>query len=93
MELTHYIMDFVVILSKVENNLEQLLDREFIELMLKYDSFAHLNPDQIGNALSHATNKTLMIEDSPEGSVSYYQKSSSSSNNNNNNKSEDCFEE
>lgn len=75
MELSHYIMDFLVILSKVESNLEQLLDRDFIELMLKYASFSHLNPDQIGNALARATGKTLMIEDAPEGSVPMYAKS------------------
>lgn len=75
MELNHYIMDFLVILSKVESNLEQLLDRDFIELMLKYASFSHLNPDQIGNALARATGKTLMIEDAPEGSLPLYTKS------------------
>lgn len=89
MELNHYIMDFLVILSKNENNLEQLLDREFVELMLKYASFSHLNPDQIGNALARATNKTLMIEDSPEGSIPYYQKSSSNNNSSNSNEISD----
>jgi hypothetical protein len=75
MELNHYIMDFLVILSQVEANLEQLLDRDFIELMLKYASFAHLNPDQIGNALARATGKTLLIENASEGSVPLYRKS------------------
>jgi hypothetical protein len=75
MELNHYIMDFLVILSQVEANLEQLLERDFIDLMLKYASFAHLNPDQIGNALARATGGTLMITDAPEGSAPLYKKS------------------
>lgn len=71
-------MDFLVILSNVESNLEQLLDREFVELMLEYASFAHLNHDQIKNALTRATGKTLMIEDAPKGSVPHYAKAFSS---------------
>eukprot|EP00602_Paraphysomonas_sp_CaronLab_P011509 CAMPEP_0185040382 /NCGR_PEP_ID=MMETSP1103-20130426/38364_1 /TAXON_ID=36769 /ORGANISM="Paraphysomonas bandaiensis, Strain Caron Lab Isolate" /LENGTH=2494 /DNA_ID=CAMNT_0027579655 /DNA_START=336 /DNA_END=7820 /DNA_ORIENTATION=+ len=71
MELNHYVLDFLVILSKKEDNLEQLLDREFIDLMLKYASLSHLNPDQIGNALARATGKSLMIEDAPAGSEGY----------------------
>ncbi len=33
MELNQYIMDFLVILSNVESNLEQLLDRELFILL------------------------------------------------------------
>lgn len=78
MELNHYVLDFLVILSKQEENLEQLLDREVIEMMLKYASLSHLNPDQIGNALARATAKTLMIEDATERDTSQsYSKSSS----------------
>ena len=63
MELLHYLLDFLVVLSKVEGNLEQLLDREFVELMLQFISYSHLHPDTIGNALARATNKQLLIED------------------------------
>ena len=82
MELNHYVLDFLVILSKVEENLEQLLDREVIEMMLKYASLSHLNPDQIGNALARATANTLMIEDTSEPSrdrASGYTKSAAAS--------------
>ena len=63
MELNHYILDLLIILTKNEENMEQLLDNDFITLILKYVSLSHLNPDQIGNALARATANTLMLED------------------------------
>jgi DnaJ family protein C protein 13 len=63
MELNHYILDLLIVLTKDEENMEQLLDDEFVDLILKYVSLSHLNPDQIGNALARATANTLMLED------------------------------
>jgi hypothetical protein len=45
-------------------NLQQLLDRDVINIFLKFTSLAHLNPDQIGNMLARLTDKTLLLKDS-----------------------------
>lgn len=63
MELQHFLIDLLLTLTQETANLEQLLKKLFIDLMLKYASLAHLNPDQIGNALARATTKTLLIKD------------------------------
>ena len=62
MELQHVLLDLLEELCRVENNLKQLLDKEFISLMMKFCSFAHLNPNQIGNILSSSgSNQTTSI--------------------------------
>ena len=63
MELQHSILDLMELLSLEEGNLYQLLDREFVDRILKYSSLAHLNPDNIGNVLARATNNVLMLKD------------------------------
>ena len=62
-------IDFLEQLTLDESNLDQLLDREFVEIAIKYASLAHLNPDQIGNMLARATTGPLMIKDGREGSA------------------------
>jgi DnaJ family protein C protein 13 len=70
-ELQHCILDLLELLCLEENNLSQLLSREFAELYLKFASLAHLNPDQIGNVLARATNKVLMLTDSSSNGPAY----------------------
>ena len=43
-------------------NLEQLLDKDFVNLGVRYASLAHLNPDQIGNILARATGTALALK-------------------------------
>ena len=43
--------------------MDQLLDKEFVDIAIKYCSLAHLNPDQIGNMLARATASPLLIKD------------------------------
>lgn len=63
MELQHCLLDLMELLSLEEGNLHQLLDKEFVDRIIKYASLAHLNPDQIGNILARATSNTLMLKD------------------------------
>jgi DnaJ family protein C protein 13 len=65
MELQHGLLDLLELLSAEDLNLHQLLDREFVNAIIKYASLAHLNPDQIGNVLARATAHTLMLKDAP----------------------------
>lgn len=62
-DLQHALLDLLELLALDENNLSQLLTKDFAVLYLKFASLAHLNPDQIGNVLARATDKTLMITD------------------------------
>lgn len=64
MELQQYLLDMISILSQDSSNLSQLLDKAFVNTMIKYVTLAHINPDQIGNALARATANVLMIKDS-----------------------------
>jgi hypothetical protein len=64
------------LLAKEETNLVQLLDKNFVNTVIKFTSLAHINPDQIGNILARATANTLLIKDV-----------SNNNNNNNNNNS------
>lgn len=70
MELQHSILDLMELLSLEEGNLYQLLDREFVDRILKYSSLAHLNPDNIGNVLARATNNVLMLKDANDNGSS-----------------------
>lgn len=63
MELQHCLLDLLNTLSLVDLNLHQLLDFEFVDVIIKYASLAHLNPDQIGNVLARATNSSLLLKD------------------------------
>jgi hypothetical protein len=63
MELQHCLLDLLNTLSLVDLNLHQLLDYDFVDVIIKYASLAHLNPDQIGNVLARATNQTLLLKD------------------------------
>ena len=69
MELQHTLLDFLEALSLEERNLQQLLHKDFIKLMVNYVSLAHLNPDQIGNILARATTNTLMLKDGESGNT------------------------
>ena len=90
MELNHYMIDLLIVLTKNEENMEQLLDDDFISLILKYASLSHLNPDQIGNALARATAKTLMLEDaSPDDDKELYNTSTTIDGTNDMNLTED----
>jgi hypothetical protein len=68
MELQHCLLDLLELLAKDTSNLHQLIDQEFVNVVIKYASLAHLNPNQIGNVLARATNNTLMLKDAPLGS-------------------------
>ena len=70
MELQHCLIDFLELLLTEESNLKQLLDRSFVESIIKFASLAHLNPDQIGNVLARATNSRLLITASSSEPVS-----------------------
>ncbi|CAM9130814.1 unnamed protein product, partial [Ectocarpus fasciculatus] len=73
-ELQHRIVDLLELLALNENNLSQLLSKDFAQLYLKFASLAHLNPDQIGNVLARATNKTLMLTDGDSGNGPAFQR-------------------
>ena len=63
MELQHSMIDFLEQLTMDQANLVQLLDREFVDIAIKYISLAHLNPEQIGNMLARVTAEPLRIKD------------------------------
>eukprot|EP00981_Chlorochromonas_danica_P015372 scaffold11846_cov149-Ochromonas_danica.AAC.3 len=63
LELQQCLLDLLVALCQEESNLSQLLDKSFVDVLIKYVSLAHINPDQIGNLLARATNNLLMIKD------------------------------
>ena len=64
LELQQCLLDLLVLLSTADDsNLTQLLDKNFVNNMVRYVSLAHINPDQIGNVLARATNNVLMIKD------------------------------
>lgn len=67
MELQHYLLDMLITLTLQDSNLEQMLNKDFVEIMLKFSALSHLNPDQIGNALARATTSQLMIKDGDAG--------------------------
>ena len=62
-DMQHYLLILIDMMSMNECNLEQLLDREVINTFLKFTSLSHLNPDQIGNMLARIMKRTLLIED------------------------------
>jgi hypothetical protein len=68
MELQHCLIDLIELLSQEESNIQQLLEKTVVDVMIKYASLAHLNPDQIGNVLARATNNVLMIKDATAAS-------------------------
>lgn len=61
LELQHCLIDLINSLTSEPSNALQLLDREFVEVIIKYASLAHLNPDGIGNLLAQATAQVLML--------------------------------
>lgn len=63
MELQHCLLDMMAALSLEEYNLQQLLDKSFVDTVIKYARLCHVNPDQIGNLLARATTDTLMLTD------------------------------
>ena len=66
LELQHVLLLFLEQLSENEENLLQLLDISFVDVIIKYASLAHLNPEQIGNLLTRGTkleNKIVHLED------------------------------
>lgn len=66
MELQHCLIDLMEVLCLEHSNLLQLLDREFVDVIIKYATLAHINPDQIGNVLARATANTLLLKESGE---------------------------
>ena len=48
LELQHCLLDLVEVLCEEPLNALQLLDKEFVKVIIKYASLAHLNPDKIG---------------------------------------------
>jgi hypothetical protein len=62
-ELQQRLLDLLVLLCQEDGNLLQLLDKTFVDAMVKFVSLAHIQPDQIGNVLARATNSLLMIKD------------------------------
>jgi hypothetical protein len=63
LELQHHLLDLIDMMSHEATNLLQLLDKEFINIFLKFASLAHLNMDQIGNLLARMTKATLLLKD------------------------------
>lgn len=68
MELQHSLIDLMETMCTEPYNVHQLLDREFVNCMIKYASLAHLNPDQIGNLLARTTANVLMLKEAGESS-------------------------
>jgi hypothetical protein len=62
MELQHWLLVLLEQLTMDPSNLEQLLDRDFVELAVGFASLAHLNPTQIGNMLARAANQQLLLQ-------------------------------
>ena len=46
-ELQHCLIDLMETMCLEPYNVHQLLDKEFVNCMIKYASLAHLNPDQV----------------------------------------------
>lgn len=63
LELQQHLLDLLISLCQDDSNMLQLLDKSFVDTMIKYVSLAHINPDQIGNVLARATNSMLLIKD------------------------------
>ena len=61
-DVQHHLLELIYAMSTEEINLEQLLEREIINIFLKFAALSHLNPDQIGNMLARMT-RTLLLED------------------------------
>lgn len=66
LEMQHCLLDFIEVLCEEPGNTVQLLDKDFVAVIVQYASLAHLNPDQIGNMLAQMTSKVLMLTDSVE---------------------------
>ena len=62
-DVQHHLLELIDVMATEESNLEQLLDRDIINIFLKFASLSHLNPDQIGNMLARMTRRTLLLED------------------------------
>ena len=83
MELQHCLLDLLEALAVTDMNLHQLLEREFVNCIIKFASLAHLNPDQIGNVLARATTNTLMLTNNSSGSTNTTDRSPSKGKNTN----------
>ncbi|RYH32347.1 J domain-containing protein [archaeon] len=70
LELQQHLLDLLISLCQDDSNLLQLLDKGFVDTMIKYVSLAHINPDQIGNVLARATNSMLLIKDADNIKIS-----------------------
>lgn len=67
-ELQHCLLDLLESLSVHDSNLLQLLEKDFISMMLRYSALGHLNPDQIGNVLARATLNVRLLTDGQDPS-------------------------
>jgi hypothetical protein len=70
MELQHCMIDLLEVLCLNPANVLQLLDKEFVNIIIKYVTLAHINPDQIGNVLARATANVLLLKDSSDADSS-----------------------
>lgn len=59
-ELQHALVDLLELMCRDDANVQQLLDPEFVSIMCQLASYAHLNPDQIGNLLHRQTHQLLI---------------------------------
>jgi hypothetical protein len=66
MELQHCMIDLLEVLCLSPANVLQLLDKEFVNIIIKYATLAHINPDQIGNVLARATANVLLLKDASD---------------------------
>lgn len=55
------LLDFLLALASEEDNLRQLVDDVFVNIIIKYASLAHLNPDQIGNVLARLSGRISVL--------------------------------
>jgi hypothetical protein len=67
LELQHCLLDLVETLCHEQSNALQLLDKDFVQVIIKYASLAHLNPDTIGNLLAQSSAHTLLLTNGPVG--------------------------
>ena len=69
MELQHALLDLLEQLTMDGLNLEQLLDKDFVRLGVRFSSLAHLNPDQIGNMLARSSTGMLALSNQAHSGV------------------------
>ena len=87
MQLQHCMIDLMEVLCLNSSNVLQLLDKEFVNIIIKYVTLAHINPDQIGNVLARATANVLLLRDTTEAEAQAAHSTHTSSNNDDNNAS------